>query len=290
MKTFLWIVTFTILTASLTFGDRGVQSDENKKSIKFEENVKSPKAKRGIRYAYSPRFRAPYSLGYFKNPFSPTYAITPGNAVVHSYNVNYPKVYTQRLLSRPAFLPPPAPAALLPKPIVPVPSVPFYANRYPIFVQKPFGIPKPIVPVPSITQFTMPNLFSNIPPHIHATNPLQIPLPVPNSFVNVVQPLPLFSQNGWKPVHSPISGVQSVPINSPTVTILPPIGSLNVATSSLTHRPNNYYLPPDPSAIKDVTTHSFSDEFSHNGRRMNILLFHICLTVKKVMPSFCDRP
>lgn len=189
---------------------------EDGRSIKIEQNVNSVKTKRGIhgfssglRYSipyYAERY-TPYAKfpGIYKGPISPTYTLNPGNAVTHSFNVNYPKVF----IPRPAI----TPVLYHAKPILPAPSVPIYATSFPIF--QPTVIHR--VPLPSSSL-----------PHIHYNIQSVSPIPQPN----------LISQDGWRPIFS------SVPSVIPSSTILPPSISPQITTSGGTQPPNNYYLPP----------------------------------------------
>lgn len=230
------IVVVILLSIQLVCSDENVENEtESKISEEVEEN--SVKTKRGIHgYAsdlgyplygrtftrYTPYARFPT---VYKSPVA-SYALTPGNAIVHSYSVNYPRVFLPKPVIRPAI---PAPPVLYhPKPIVPI-----YANRYPVFVHKPVVLQKPIIPtVPQFSPFV-----PAIPPHIHSVNPIAVPSVLP-------QPT-LVSQDGWRPIYSPLPNVQPTHINPPAVTVLPPSNPL--PTTSQTQAPNNYYLPPGPS-------------------------------------------
>lgn len=205
-----------LLLLVILFSINSVYSDENveidQKTSKDVDEI-SVKTKRGL----------PYNLGYpiygrtftryipsgiplipntYKNPVA-TYALTPGNAVVHSFNVNYPK----------KFLRPTPPILYHAK--LPLPSVPIYANRYPIFVPKPVFVHKPILPIPVV--------------------------PMNPSIPSVLPQPTLVSQSGWRPIFSTLPNAQPAHINPPSVTVLPP------STTSQSQTPNNYYLPPLPA-------------------------------------------
>lgn len=233
----LLLLVIILLSINLVYSDKNVE----KTSGKVEES--SVKTKRGInRYASDlsyPVYGRTFTryIPAYKSPVA-TYALTPGNAVVHSFNVNYPKVF---LPKRPITIPTP-PILYHAKPILPPVSI--YANRYPVFVHKPVLVHKPIVPiVPFIQQ-----------PHIHTVNP-SIPSVLP-------QPT-LVSQSGWRPIFSALPNVQPTYINPPAVTVLPPSNPL--PTTSQTQTPNNYYLPPVPAIQHDSVgyTQSTGDCFQN---------------------------
>lgn len=226
MSQFLLVsLLFTAVAFGLVCGDKSVESSSlDNKTEKAEENTNSIKTKRGIfnhaipygrnYVSYSPYAKFP---GIYKGFNSLSYALTPGNAVVHSYSANYPKIYVPKPSLRPII---PPPLLVHSKPIFPISSVPIYAKRFPVFSQ---FVPPAFVPA----------IPSNIPP----LNPIPISIP------NVLPQSTLISQNGWKPV---FSTVQSVQTPSPAVTVLPPFASPS-SSSQITgsHAPNNYYLPPD---------------------------------------------
>lgn len=277
MRQFVIFVITAILATSLVCGE---QSDKNrsvdKKPVSGDESLNTVKTKRGIpylppypshsRYTQSPYARFPGIYRNPFNPFAPTYALTPGNAVVHSYSASYPKVFVPKPVLRPAIRPP----VYVSRPILPLPSVPYYANRYPVFVQKPGVIPRPIVPVPTVPQFAVPSFVSSIPQN---PVPVQFPAPAPVAFPSSFPSPTLVAQNGWNPSYNSIPSVQAPPPNPPAASILPPFGSANIANAQIPqrpHRPSNYYLPVGPSPSQDVATRSFHDGSSHsNGRLIN---------------------
>lgn len=290
MRKSLIILTFTIFTICSVFCDQSVQTNSvTKKSNDVQQSADSTKTKRGIHgYAglrYLPPALPQYSgINYVRHtpyssfpgriytgPGGPSYALTPGNAVVHSYNANYPRIILPRPVLRPAFpapLPPPPPPVFIhSKPIVP--SVPVYTRRYPVFVQKPFVVPKPIVPLPPppppVTQFAVPNFVSPIPPHIHTTH--SVPLPLQGSAV--LPPSTFIPQNEWKPIYSSFPSISS-PSPASTVPFFPSHHShFDLASHSHPQRPSNYYLPADPSPVHDGNAHSTHDELSHeNGMQI----------------------
>ncbi|XP_031624088.1 uncharacterized protein LOC116341271 [Contarinia nasturtii] len=232
---------------------------EDEKSVKIEES--STKTKRGIHGYGSGGFSYPLPVfgrysPYARYPGSVTnYALTPGNAVVHSFNVNYPKVIVSKI--RPAISPQ---ILIQSKPVLPV-----YANRYPVFFQKSI-IQKPIASIVPVSQFSTPAFISSSSPHIHTVNtsPSSSPhihtvntIPSSSPHIHNVNPIAipnnlpqptLISQDGWRPVFSSVQNVQSNPINPPAVTVLPPLNPSHLSTGpSLTQMSKNYYLPPDPS-------------------------------------------
>lgn len=267
------IVIITVFTNCLVICDQSVRttSSLNEKSNNVQPNSDSIKTKRGIhgfgglRYlppaaAYSGHNfikHSPYSSfpgRIYTRPSGPAYALTPGNAVVHSYNAHYPRIYPRLRPSIPAPLPPlpPPPVFIQPKPIVPI-----YTNRYPVFVQKPFVVPRPIVPLPPpVTQFAVPNFVSTFPSHIHTPNTLPIPAPVPFP----LQSTSIISENGWKPLYSPIPNIPN-PLPPSTIPLAP---HSHLAPSDPPQRPNNYYLPADPLPVHDVTAHSTNHENGNN--------------------------
>lgn len=229
---------FIAVAFGLVCGDKSVESSSlDNKTEKAEENTNSVKTKRGIfnhaipyghnYVSYSPYAKFP---GIYKGFNSLSYALTPGNAVVHSYNANYPKIYVPKPSLRPII---PPPLLVHSKPILPISSVPIYAKRFPVFFQKSVLLHRPqFVPPPFV-----PAIPSNIPP----LNPIPISIP------NVLPQSAFISQNGWKPVFSTVQSVQTPSlVNPPAVTVLPPFASSS-SPSQITgsHAPNNYYLPPD---------------------------------------------
>lgn len=279
MRNLLIILTFTIFTICLVFCDQNVQkSSVSEKSNDVQQSVDSIKTKRGIHgfagYRYLPPALPQYSgINYIRHtpyssfpgriytrPSGPAYAITPGNAVVHSYNANYPRIIFPRPVLRPSFpapLPPPPPPPVFFQPR-PIPSVPIHTHRgYPVFV------PRPIVPLPPVTQFAVPNFVSTIPPHIHTTHSVPFAPPLQGG---VLPPSTLISQNGWKPLYSSIPSISS-PSPASTVPFFPAHAHnhLNLPSSSHPHRPSNYYLPADPLPVHDGNAHSTNDELSHEN-------------------------
>lgn len=271
MRKLLIILTFTVFTICLVFCDQSEQTNSvNEKSNavqqnqNFESNQNSIKTKRGIHgfaglrylppapaYRYTPYSSFPGRI--FTRPAGPAYTLAPGNAVVHSYNANFPRFYPRPVL-RPAAFPAPLPPPVLIHPRPFVPSVPVYTHtRYPTFV------PRPIVPVPPVTQFAVPNFVSTIPsPHVHTAH--HVPVPVPLPFHGGAGTLPqstIIPQNGWRPVYSSIPSIASPPPVS-TVPFFPAHNHLNLAQTSSHHpqRPSNYYLPADPLPVHDVSTHA----------------------------------
>lgn len=145
MNRFLVIALFATLLIANVVCIENENNDQNIKSIEnndvendqsVENDGDSIKTKRGIIGYYtlpSPgltKYRFP---GFYKGLASPGYTLSPGSASVHSFSVNYPKVYYPKPVLRPAF---PSPAVFHTKPI-------YYANRYP----HPFFVPKPVIPV-----------------------------------------------------------------------------------------------------------------------------------------------
>ncbi|XP_055309971.1 uncharacterized protein LOC129573486 [Sitodiplosis mosellana] len=262
------LVLIALVSISLVCGDERVENEtEGKISEETEES--SVKTKRGIHgYAsdlgyplYSRAFTryTPYARfpTVYKTPVA-TYALTPGNAIVHSFNVNYPKVLLPKPVIRPAVV---SPVLYHPKPILP--SVPIYANRYPVFVNKPVIVQKPIIP--TVPQYSTSAFIPAIPPHIHTVNPLAVPSVLP-------QPT-LVSQDGWRPIFSALPNDQHTHINPPAVTVLPPSNPL--PTTSQTQTPNNYYLPPGPSIQHDSPGFSQSTEQYQHQQPQNDLQAHL---------------
>lgn len=272
MRKFILIVITAILAASLVCGENTSEPNESvaKNAVKIDENVNTVKTKRGITYlppypSYSRYNPSPYSRfpGFYRNPynpFAPTYALTPGNAVVHSYSASYPKVYVSKPVYRPAIPPP----ILVHKPLFSqsVPSIPVYANRYPVFVPKPAVISKPIVPVSTVPQYTVSNFVptNSLPVGVPASP--SVPITFPQQPSNT-----LISPNGWRPVYTSVPSVQAAPINPPTASILPPFSSSNLVASNIPQRPSNFYLPVGQSTLRDAGTRSSQDGLTHsNGR------------------------
>lgn len=250
---------FIALAINLVGGDQSVEKS-SLDSDKSEENSNSLKTKRGIYnhaipYGHNYLSYTPYAKfpGIYKGLNAPGFTLTPGNAVIHSYNVNYPKIY----LPRRPIIPPPSPPLLFhSKPILP----PIYAKRFPVFAHKSVYVhpPAPVVP-----HFTVPSFVPAAP----ALNPIAIFNALPQST--------LISQDGWKPVFSAVCkscNQNPLFVNPPAVTELPPFPTSNspsqLAGSSLGHTPNNYYLPPDQS-LHGIESHPNSlsnDGLSHaNG-------------------------
>lgn len=282
MRKFLITLTFTIFI-TLVFCDHSEQtvSSVNEKPNEVQQNQNigtnenSVKAKRGIHgfagLRYLPPAPAYSGLNYIRHtpyhsfpgriytrPGGPGYTLAPGNAVVHSYNANFPRVIYPRPVLRPAIPAPlPPPVFIQPKPIVP--SVPVYTHRYPVFV------PKPIVPIsPPVTQFAVPNFVSTIPsPHVHAAHPVPVPVPLP-FHGGVLPQSTIIAQNGWKPLYSIPN-----PQPAPAVPFFPAHNHLNLASSSHPPRPSNYYLPADPLPTHEhhvhAHTHSTHDGLSHEN-------------------------
>lgn len=254
---------FIALAINLVGGDESVDNS-SKDSDKSEENLNTVKTKRGIYnhaipyghnyVSYSPYAKFP---GIYKGLNAPGFTLTPGNAVIHSYNVNYPKIYVSKPAIRP-IIPPPSPLLFHPKPILPVSSASIYAKRFPVFVQKSVYVHRPQV----APHFTVPPFVPAIPAPVHS-------VPISNTLPQST----LISQDGWKPVFSAVHSVQNPSfISPPAVTVLPPFPTSNSPSqptgSSLAHTPNNYYLPPDQS-LHGVgpQSHTLSDDgLSHaNG-------------------------
>lgn len=270
MRKLLIIVIITIFTTRLVCCDQSVQTNLVNEQINKQSNVhqnsESIKTKRGTHGFAGLRYLPPApsynGLNYIRHtpyssfpgriytrPAGPAYALTPGNAVVHSYNVNYPRIYHRLRPSIPAPLPPTV--LIHTKPIVP--PVPVYPiNRYPVYV------PRPIVPLPPVPQFGVPNFLPTIPPHVHTANSIPVPIPVPFP----LQPTPFISENGWKPLYSPIPTISNA-IPTQTIPHIPHISShshLNLVSPSPPHRPSNFYLPVDPLPAHDVIGHSKNHE------------------------------
>lgn len=272
MRKLLIILSLTIFTTCLVCCDQSVQMNQqvNEKSNEvqqqnqnFESNPNSIKTKRGIHGFAGLRYLPPAYSGVnyirhtpyssfpgriYTRPAGPSYTLAPGNAVVHSYNANFPRVLYPRPVLRPA---------------LPAPPVPVYTHRYPVFVQKPFVVPKPIVPLPPVTQFAVPNFLSTIPsPHVHSAHPVPVPVPFPlQGGVGVLPQSTIISQNGWKPFYS------SIPSSSTVPSLFPSHSHLNLASPSHPHRPSNYYLPADPLPAHDIPAHAHSthDALSHEN-------------------------
>lgn len=285
MRQILLLVVTAIIASSLVCGDRNVKNIADtidEKSEKVDEKMNSVKIKRGIHaypngltytlpssfHTYNPYAKFP---GIYKSgihPIAPHYALTPGNAVTHSFSANYPRFY---LPPKPVLRAPIPTQFLVPKPIVPVPPV--YANRYPVFVPKPAIIPRPIIPLAHVPQFTVPSVVST--PHVHTTVSAPVPIPLPVAvpasiptpasipFPSAIPPQTFISQNGWRPTFSSgPSVVQSSHPNTPSLTILPPFGpSNNLVASNHIQRPSNYYLPTEP--LQDVATRSAQIGLNH---------------------------
>lgn len=251
MRKLLIILSLSIFTTCLVYCETisvNEKSNEVQKNQNFESNQNSIKTKRyaGLRYlppAYSGLNyirHTPYSS--FPGRFRPAYTLAPGNAVVHSYNANFPRILYPRPILRPAL---PAPPPI-------VPSIPVYTHRYPVFVQKPFVVPKPIA---------VPNFVSTISsPHVHTAHPVPFPL---QGDVGVLPTSSIIPPNGWKPLYSSIPSVASPPPVS-AVPFFPSHSHLNLAPSTHPQRPSNYYLP---LPVHDVSTHAHSthDGLSHEN-------------------------
>lgn len=217
MFKFTKIVTLVIILIStnLVCSDNSAQNE----SEKVEEN--SVKTKRGIHGFGYPIYGhgTPYTYARF-----PTfYTLSPGKAIVHSFNVNYPKPFI-----RPAI---PPPVLYHPKPILSLPSVPIYGNRYPY--SYPTIVHKPIVSIPTAPHFSTSAFAPAIPQHI---NPIAVHQPT------------LVSQDGWTPISSSVPNVQHTHYNPPSVTVLPPLNPTHQQQT-----PNNYYLPPSSSGQQDIS-------------------------------------
>lgn len=240
MRIVIVVIVFSIIfvCSGENIKSESESKSENGQSMKAEEDVNSAKTKRGIHalnypiptygHSYAGYARFP---GLYRNKIISPYVISPGNAITHSFNVNYPRTYIPRPVIRPAIAPP---VLINTKPILPVSPVPLYANRFQVF--QPAIVQKPIV------HFT-------IPPHIHhnihAVNPITLP--------NVPPQPTLISQNGWRPIFAAMPS--NTHINQPSVTILPPLNTPQPALSGTTQTPNNYYLPPK-SVRHEIATHA----------------------------------
>lgn len=212
----LLFLVIILLSINFVFSDENVEMD--RKTLEEVEKT-SVKTKRGIKGYASDMYGRTFTRYVPSYGDSPTYALTHGNAVIHSFNINYPKVF---LTKRPTTISTPS-ILYHTKPIFPQPSI--YANRYPVFVHKPVIVHKPLFP--TVPQFTTPTFIPS--------TPSVLPQPT------------LVSQNGWRPIFSAAPNVR--PINPPAVTVLPPANPL--PTISQTQTPNNYYLPPVPAVQYD---------------------------------------
>lgn len=238
----------------------------------------------GLRHAHA---QTPYARfpSYYKHIGLPTtYALSPGGASVSSFSVNYPKY-------------PLVPKTLVHKPIFPT----VYANRYPLFVQKPvLHAPRPpIVPVGvPTTTFAAPILppapSAFLPPphyhhhHVHPFVPAQAPLPV-------LPTTTLIAQDGWRPIAAP-SFPSSVPLpftptlsfapqpsftpiqpqipslipdanNRPSISILPPTKPQAVPSTPVG---TNFYLPPAEN-IQQINVND--GDFAHADGKNSINIY-----------------
>lgn len=227
---------------------------EDEQSLKVDENVNSVKTKRGA-YGYTSGLGLSlpaYGQGYTKySPYArypgiykkaigqSAYTITPGSAVTHSFNVNYPKVFVSNPVLRPTSI------LIHSKQIVPVAPISVYANSFPVLVRKPIVVQKPIVPIAPVPQF-----IPVIPPNIHVVNPIGVP--------SVLSQSTIIPHDEWRPIISSVhNSGHTAHINQPAVTVLPPLRPLHSTAS--THIPNNYYLPPDNLPIHhDIGPHGVS--------------------------------
>lgn len=291
MRELLINLTITIFTTwCLVSCDQSVNAKSVAEGLNgVHENPNSVKTKRGIHgfaglrylppappplspYTYIRHTPYPYSNfpgRIFTRPNGPAYALTPGNAVVHSYNANYPRYLLPKPVLRPAIPPPlPPPVLIQPKPIVP--SFPVYTNRYPVFVQKPFVVPKPLPPSP---QFGVPN-FVSFPSHVHSTHAGPVPLPTGH-----LPPSTLYSQNGWKPLYTPaVTSFQNPPVSTVPYFSQPTYSHSHLPSTSQPHRPSNYYLPADPLPEHDVATHTTNDALSpENGMQIRVCSVCVCV-------------
>lgn len=286
MRPLLVSLVIAVFAIALVCGDEKVEPQEESSVKEIDSSVKT---KRGIYNYVVPGYGHGYAYprypGAYRHGLPPGYTLTPGNAVVHSFNANYPKVFLPRPVLRPAIPPP----VLIPsKPILPLAHVPVYANRYPVFLQKPLLVRKPIVPLPHVStvvpslhhvptivpsfnhvptvvpQFahfpaavpSFPQGPTVVPTHFHSVASLPIPVGVPNA---LNQPS-LISQDGWKPIFSSVSPLSQGPhVHQPAVTVLPPLGPSHLPAASASPATNNYYLPPDPAA-HDVNAYSGNEE------------------------------
>lgn len=275
MRQLLFVsLAFIALAINLVSGDQSVEkssidsdkSDENSNSLKTKRGIYNHAIPYGHKYvSYTPYAKFP---GIYKGFNTPGFTLTPGNAVIHSYNVNYPKIYLPRPAIRPIIPPPSPPLLFHSKPILPVSSAPIYAQRFPVFVQKSVYVP----PAP---HFTVPSFVPAVPASIRPLNPITISNTLPQST--------LISQDGWKPVFSAHDAQNPLFVNPPAVTVLPPFPTSNspsqLAGSSLGHTPNNYYLPPDQS-LHGVESHPHTltnDGLSHANGNFSYLYVYIML-------------
>lgn len=155
----------------------------------------------------------------------PQFAITPGDAVVSSYNVNYPRypILPQKpilfgsTLPRPLIPTVPTTVVVPQKPIIPV-AVPAFSNHVPLFSPKP-----PFTPtysfVPSIP--AAPAAFP-IQPQI-----IPIPLPAQPPTVSTIPATTTFFTNTqsdpWRPVIV-ANPTPTTTFNRPAISLLPPYG------------------------------------------------------------------
>lgn len=226
-------LTILFLFSTVFCDTNGENKSADGNLVKNERNIISTKTKRGI-HGYTS------DLNYYSSVYGPRYfpyakfpghyRISPGNAIVQSYNVNYPKVILPKVI-RPAI---PQPILIHSKPVLPpLPAAPVYANRYPLFINKPV-FQKPIVPIASaVPQFVAPIHFPSSSPHIHTVNPIT---------VSNIAPQPSLE---WRPIYSSVSNIPNSP---PAITVLPPLNPSHLSSGqSLSQMSKNYYLPPDPT-------------------------------------------
>lgn len=269
---------------------------ENKDVENESNNVPSVKNKRGIiGYPLSYSVPSPYAHShahaYHRNLLIPPlhripagYALTPGGATVHSFNVNYPRYnFIQPKpvvpIARPVLVPSVGlPPVVFPTKQLPLPIIP-HLHRFPAIVPRPFAFHKsvvpffpapvtphitPIAPVPPVTPVVHsvptthfnPVHFASLPiPHLH---PVIAPASVsPHGVIPHHGAGTTFTSSGWNPLifnqPEPVLPTSTDSINRPSISLLPPYpppASSSVGTEVVKpvyetpNKPNNAYLTP----------------------------------------------
>lgn len=177
-------------------------------------------------------------------PAVPNFVLSPGDAAITSYNVNFPR--HPIVAQRPFFFGPPA----LPKPLLPTPSfvipqrpiipvaVPAFTNQFPV-IAKPIPTPTytiipggpSILPTGHVHPQFIPIHLPHQPPTVSTIPATTIPLPGTTIITNTHLPPPVSSATDpWRPIivtHQTPAATPITPFQRPPISLLPPFFSSN---------------------------------------------------------------
>lgn len=235
-------------------------------------------------------------------PAVPNFVLSPGDATVTSYNVNFPR--HPIVAHRPYFFGPPAlPKPLLPtpsfvipqKPIIPV-AVPAFNNQFPV-IGKPISTPTYTI-IPGGPSFLpgghvhpqfIPIHLPHQPPTISTIPATTIPLPGTTIITNTHLPPVNSASDPWRPIivtQSP-AATPITPFQRPSISLLPPFfGSHDRRTAAAQlelqstydrdyAQPQQLYeSPPQTAALAAAVHqhHQFGDQDIFQGKYSK----HIC--------------